>query len=191
MTNMAPPAPNLPPSPQEGRRPLGEMFALGWTGITEQYMEGDVRFLEWYVSPEDEQLKEIAGWGKLIVEDIDANHRRLVLPAVDVRSASHVLPGTEAFDGEKRTIVDFMANYMKTVFDTYGAYDLHLTFDTVGVGRGNDSIMMLPPHRLSANQAEIETWYGALEADLQDLVAADPHAPELVEALRLGVYPKQ
>jgi hypothetical protein len=162
------------------------MFELGWEMQTNQYMEHDVRYFEWHAAPEDEYLKDLAGWGKLIVQDVDSNWKRLVLPG-DVRSASHALPGVEAFDGEKRTIVEFMARYTKAVRDTYGAYDLHLTFDTVGVGRGNDSILMLPPHKLSTDPAEIDTWFRSLEADLENLVENDPQRPELVEALRLGV----
>jgi hypothetical protein len=175
---------SINPSHFEGRRSVGQVFELGLPGVTEQYTENGLRYFQWQTTGLDQYLCGMAGWGKLLNEQINDNLARLVLPG-DLRSASNALPGVEAFDGEKRAIIDFISNYEAAVYEYYGAYDVNLNLDTIGVGRGNDRILMLPPHRHSADTTENAHWQEALRADLEVILEAEPQAAELIDSFQL------
>jgi len=171
----------------EYRRPQGmePVFRVGLPGLTREQVEGEHRYFYWQIMPGDDVVSSLAGWNVLPFEtQAEGRIGRLELP-FDLRSASSALGGMEAWQGEKDEILATMSRYARDLYGAHGLVDTNLQLDTYGVTRGNEQILMVPPHNLASPDSEIaQRWYDGLLTDVDAVLEADPRKDELVAQFR-------
>ena len=169
------------------RRPedVGPVFRVGLPDLAREQVEGRHRFFYWQILPSDHVARDLAGWNELPYEEqADGRIGRLELP-FDLRSASSALGGMEAWQGEKDEILATMSRYARELHSAHGLVDTNLQLDTMGVTRGNEHILMVPPHNLASPESEIaQRWYADLIADVDAVLQADPRREEMVNQFR-------
>jgi hypothetical protein len=192
--------PRFPPDPN--RPPVQEsVFRVGNPDFVEDVIESGKRVLRWQSSPEDWQLGDLAGWNSAFFRpgtEVEG-HVHIEIPR-NVSTAGSVLSGTEAWQGEKDDVIDFITGYQKKVRAQFNALDTSVTLDTVAVFTvleiSKDRLMFIvPPHHLSRDSAEIKQWASKLVDDLDRILVKEPKRQELIErfhaALRTnGEYTK-
>jgi hypothetical protein len=182
-----PPLPFDPPL--ESPTPLGPVFHVGLEEYSTEYVSGEKRYFEWQLSSDDENLSKLAGWAAMpfdLVPGENAQYGRLEMPT-SLRSASSALGGVEAFEGEKKDIIDFIVTYTHSVYDSFRAADTSLQLDTIGVSRGNEEILVVPPHRLETNRETIVDWYLNMQADIETVLENEPNRDELLNTFHAGL----
>jgi hypothetical protein len=163
-------------------------FRVGIPDLAREQMEGNRRYFYWQILPGDHVVSDLAGWKNLPYEEhADGRVGRLELP-LGLRSASSALGGMEAWQGEKDEILAAMSSYARDLHERHGYVDTHLQLDTFGVTRGNEQLLMVPPHNLASPESEIaQRWHEGLVADVEAVLEADPRKEELVSRFRAGL----
>jgi hypothetical protein len=158
---------------------VGEVFGFGNPGITQETFEDGKRILRWIPGTFDEQISSVAGWSDLVQSYDDVSSLEIPQGA---RSAGSVLSGLEAWKGEKAKILGSIATYQSQILNEFGAFDTSLTLDSVAVTKEDHSLVVLPPHTLSAVESEYTAdWLNALKEDLKLVLVTDPNQEQLIE----------
>lgn len=156
------------------------IFRLG-KAATKEIIVDDVRALSWDLMGNEEVASKIANWEQFAVDiDKEKGVGTLFIPK-STRNAKSVLSGKEAWEGEKRTIVNAVANYINVVEEGQGGYDVNLGWNSVGV-TPEQKIFIAPPNPImKIEEAEKQTLKQEmvvvlgrlLENDEANLVLAD------------------
>jgi hypothetical protein len=132
-------------------------------------------------------MAQEAGWGTL---SYNLSTEAGILSVLEIpegtRSAGSVLAGTEAWPGEKASVLDRITQYAIATYQKEGVVDTGVTLDTVGVTPGLEDrqVFAVPPHTLESDSARIIAWHDGLVGDLEATLASDPHADELIQNFR-------
>jgi hypothetical protein len=193
----------LPNNPNNGSHPVthhdlptmdslpeGAFMPNYQIGVPERTLDvvldgGAKRRIYWQPALEDELLAGYAGWAHLRRGD-ETGNEYLDVP-VNARRASTILGGVEAFDGEKNEIVTGITRYIARVSKDLHAVDLSLSFDSIGVDRGNNMMFAAPPHRLSNDPMQVSKWANNIYQDSALILEKDPRREELLDPIRAAL----
>lgn len=158
--------------------PTGNVFSIGDRGVSYDVRErGERRLFLWMYNDEDFNLAKVAGWAEML-EGIEDGVAYLNIPE-GTRSARSILGGLEAWPGEKRHIIDFMADYKKKVQSEFELYDATLSLKTIA--RTKDGrFFVTPPHDLILDTVRVEDHKTVLAQELDQVLLRDENHDELV-----------
>lgn len=160
------------------------VFRLGSEGLNEEYMVGEKRLLTWTAQGNEHEVAEIAGWSKLPhVYDEEINSFHILVPR-GTRTAESVLSGTEAWAGEKASVVKRATDYLNKVWDTYGHEDTGFTWQTVAVTPDHE-VFIAPPNlrHPSGDMWPEPDWREETVESLRTLLEHDADNLQLVDRL--------
>lgn len=149
-------------------------------------MDGKRHFM-WNRGEDDMRFAELAGWQKLIDLDNTSDSRASLIIPTTVRPAGSVFGGMQAWPNEKEQVVNFMSSYIQRVHNELGGVDTGLSLNTVGVSRGNEEMLVLPPHNLQTDVNIIGAWAEALRTDMAQVLARDEQRSYLMEILNEAI----
>lgn len=172
------PLPELP-----NAREIAPHFRVGATATHNLVAMDGKRLFMWTPSEDDTRFAELAGWQELRdLEHTNESQASLVLPTT-IRPASSVFAGVQAWPKEKEQVVNFMSSYIRSVHNELGGIDAGFGLNTVGVARGNEQMLVLPPHNLQTDAEAIGAWADALRADMAQVLAREEQRDHLMGIL--------
>lgn len=184
MTSFGHGSPNLPPK-EPVALPSDSVFRIGNPRQTEEWSIDNRRVLKWLPSEEDFAYGEVAGWAELPNTVDEEGFGYIEIPA-GTRSASSVLSGLEAWEGEKASILDFLVKYQTTLRRQFGVLDSSVTLETVAIAK--DRFMFVtPPHAATNDFEAMNTWHNELMKDLDKVLAIEPNREELLSTYQRGI----
>jgi hypothetical protein len=166
-------------------------FRVGDPARSYDVIVGSRRRFSWIKGPHDLQLAELAGWSQLPREE-SGEFMAIDIPTA-TRAASNVLAGMSAWPAEKDELLAHMIGYLERVHTQFGAADVGVSLDSIGVTREDRTFFILPPHDLQADGRGVAAWRDGLLTDLHSVLISDPSGEEMVArfdaATRFLVHP--
>lgn len=160
-----------------GEEMVESVFRIGQPDHSQEVIIEGVRYLRW-IPNDEEHLAPYAGWAHLHNGVGEDGIAFLEVPA-GTRSAGTILAGSEAWEGEKSEIIDFLTNYTASTFQDFGGIDSSLSMDTLAVTKER-RMFATPPHALITDRQEITTWLNSLLLDLQNVLVNEPNRKRLL-----------
>lgn len=157
----------------------GSAFRVGNPELTQEYFKDGRKILQWVAGDLDESLADLAGWKNLPHALPRDEMGCLEIPA-GTRSASSVLSGMEAWEGEKAEVLSFVAEYEKHVSEKFGGVDVGVNLDTVAVTKDR-KFFIVPPHIVSREESDKSVWFMNWVKDLEQVLATEPSRRDLID----------
>lgn len=142
--------------PKAGTAPdvVPPIFRLGSEEANTEILVDDRRIMSWILTGREDQTAEIAGWSDLEHRlDTDSGQGYLLLPE-GTRNAQSVLGSTEAWTGEKESVVDRAADYILDMHQSQGYYP-NFSWDLLGI-TPDQKMLIVPPNTVNQQEAKVE-----------------------------------
>lgn len=162
------------------------IFLVGASDHNRELIVDNSRILVWQLTGQEERLAAIAGWADM-KHQITGKDGYLAVPKA-TRNARSLLSGTEAYNGEKRAIVDSAATYLKKAREEFGAEDTGFSWASVGV-TPDHSVFIAPPNMGPDTEYadDVVRWRFDTVEELRILLQNDQANQDLVKNFREGL----
>jgi hypothetical protein len=166
------------------------IFRLGQAITRQETIIDDMRVLSWELVGNEEEQSRIAGWSTFQIDyDRESNTGNMYIPE-GTRNAKSVLAGKEAWDGEKRTVVEAVAKYISNVKQQKNAFDVGLAWNTVGITPNRNIFVAPPNYFIELDPGELEKRYQELTTALDLLLQNDEKNRELPQNFKSNITEK-
>lgn len=168
-------------------RVVPPIFTLGKAATKHEYLQGDRRLVKWSLTGVEEKISGIAGWDKFPLEIIESKGTGIISIPEATRNGKSILSGVEAWEGEKRTVVDAVADYIDRVEAEIGGYDANLGWDSVGITPERNIFFTPPNIILRADDPKVNQAKSQLVGILGTLLEGDEANKSLSESFEQRV----
>lgn len=173
-------------TPHAGREPV---FGVGNRELTQEVYQDGKRILKWVRhngnGSDETKLAPLAGWAELPHGTDEEGLGYLEIPA-GARTASSVLSGLEAWEGEKAHVLNFISDYQQRVHRFLSVYDTGVILDSVAVSP-EQYMFVAPPHHVTNIREEAAEWFTAIMSDLDSVLSNEPNRQQLLELFQQNI----